>query len=42
LALWTRPAFVAYFSLLGAAVVVCLITVIHTTRSQKESNKNNV
>jgi magnesium transporter len=27
LALWTRPAFVAYFSLLGVVVVVCLVMV---------------
>ena len=27
LELWTRPAFVAYFSLLGIAVVVCLLIV---------------
>ncbi|KIM85197.1 hypothetical protein PILCRDRAFT_66375, partial [Piloderma croceum F 1598] len=30
LELWTRPAFVAYFSLLGTAVVVCLL-ITHVT-----------
>jgi magnesium transporter len=37
LELWGRPAFVAYFSLLGFVVVVCLIIVRSTHSRDKET-----